>query len=244
MPRRKINARTALKLKTLNTLGDHSDGNGLTLRVDKSGAKRCIQRVSIAGRQRNLGLGGYPTVSLAFVRDATISNLQAIRAGRDGIAEKKEAQHAARNPGPSLPTFTEAAAAFIALHRPTWSNAKHAAQWESTLATYAGPVIGPPPVDEVTTAHVMAVLTPIWTEKHETVSRVRQRMEAVFELAIANGHRSDNPAGKHHLKSLPRMPKTKNHHRALPYAEVPAALQMVRESTADPVPNWPSNFWY
>ena len=80
-----------------------------------------------------------------------------------------------------MPTFAEEAAAFIEFRRPTWSNEKHVAQWESTLARYAGPVIGQLPIDEITTAHVMAVLTPIWTEKHETASRVRQRMESVFD---------------------------------------------------------------
>jgi integrase len=233
MPATKSNALNALKVKTLNVPGVYTDGNGLTLRVDKSGAKRWVQRVTIGGKQRNVGMGGYPAVGLAAARDAAIGNLQAISSGRDVIAEKKEARVAARLPTPVPQTFADEAATVIAMRRPTWSNAKHATQWESTLATYAGPVIGRKPVDIVTTADVLAVLTPIWTEKPETASRVRQRMETVFDWAIAQGRRLDNPAGKHILRVLPRLPKTRKHHPALPYADVPGALERVRTSTAD-----------
>ena len=123
----------------------------------------------------------------------------------------------------------------IELRRPTWSNAKHAAQWTNTLAAYAHPLIGTKRVDEVNSGDVLAVLTPIWTSKSETASRVRQRMETVFDWAVVQGWRLDNPAGRPILKVLPRLPKVKKHHPALPYAEVPAALEQVRESTAEPV---------
>ena len=235
MPRTKANALTALKVRAMDVPGDYSDGNGLTLRVEKSGAKRWVQRVSIGGKQRNIGLGGYPTVSLAAARDAAIVDLQAVKAGRDVIAERKEAREITRQPKQTVPTFVEEAAETIRLLRPTWSNPKHAGQWESTLATYAFPVVGNKPADSITTADVLAVLKPIWTCKPETASRVRQRMESVFDMVIADGHRLDNPAGKHNLKVLPRVRKTKQHHRALPFAEVPAALERVRTSTADRV---------
>ena len=234
MPRRKHNALTALEVKNEKRPGPHTDGNGLTLIVEKSGAKRWIQRVTIDGKQRNTGLGGYPAVSLAEARDAAISNLLAIKAGKDIIEEKKESKVAAKAPVSTMPTFAEEAAAYIDFRRPAWSNEKHIAQWESTLATYAGPVIGEMPIDEITKAHVMEVLTPIWTTKPETASRVRQRMESVFDWAIDHDRRSDNPAEKRSLKSLTKASKTKKHHRALPYAGVPAAMERVRESTA----NW------
>ena len=233
MPTKKHNALSALRVKTINVPGKYTDGNGLTLLVEESGTKRWIQRVTIVGKQRNLGLGGYPAVSLALAREVAVANHQAIRAGRDVIAERKEARAGEKQPVSTKPTFAEDAAAFIEFRSPTWSNAKHRAQWESTLTTYAAPVIGQMPIDEITTANVMAVLTPIWTEKHETASRVRQRMEAVFDWAMNHGHRSDNPAEKRFLKSLPRMRKTKQHHRALPYPQVPASLEMVRRSTAN-----------
>ena len=90
----------------------------------------------------------------------------------------------------------------IDLQRPTWSNAKHAAQWTSTLTTYAFPKIGSKLVTDITTADILAVLTPIWTEKPETVSRVRQSMETVLDWAGAQGYRMDNPANRSITKVL------------------------------------------
>ena len=93
-----------------------------------------------------MGLVGYPQVSLAEARDAAAANQRAIRGGRDPIAEKRQAAEEARRP--PTPTFAQAATTVIALRRPTWTNAKHAAQWESTLATYVFPVFGNRLVDE------------------------------------------------------------------------------------------------
>ena len=89
-------------------------------------------------------------------------------------------------------------------------------------------------MDEVTTADVLAVLTPIWMAIPETSTRVKQRMAKMFDYAIANGWRPDNPANGVLDAVLPRKARLKEHHPALPYAEVPAALAAVRESTADP----------
>ena len=99
------------------------------------------------------------------------------------------------------------------MRRPTWSNSKHAAQWRATLETYAFPVIGEMAVDEITAADV---LEPIRTGKPETASRVRQRMETVRDWAVNRGHLHYNPAGRSLLKSLPKVDRLPNHHKALP----------------------------
>ena len=232
MPVTKANALTALRVRATNVPGDYSDGNGLTLRVEKTGTKRWVQRVSIGGKQRNIGLGGHPAISLAAARDAAIANLQAIKTGRDVIAERKEVREAARQPKLTVPTFAEEAAAVIAMRRPTWSNQKHADQWESTLATYAFPVIGTKTVDEITPFDALAVLEPIWTAKPETASRVRQRMETVMDWAVTHGYRLDNLAGRALLKVLPRVNREQNHYKALPYSQVGWAVSRVRESNS------------
>ena len=97
--------------------------------------------------------------------------------------------------GPDVPTFEEAATKVIEIHRPNWRNAKHVAQWTATLRAYAYPKIGNKRVDQVSTADVMAVLLPIWNDKHETARRVRQRIGTVMKWAVAQGLRQDNPAG-------------------------------------------------
>ena len=224
-------ALSAVLVRTVAKPGMYPDGNGLNLKVVPSGARRWVQRVTVGGKRHNIGLGGYPAVSLAEARELAAENQRLIRQGRNPLVEKRQAVEELRRP--SIPTFAQAAEQVIEMRRPTWSSAKHASQWTNTLRTYAHPVIGRKPVDEVTTGDVLAILTPIWTAKPETASRVRQRLETVFDWVIFRGWRIDNPAGKGILRVLPRVSRLKGHHTALPYNQVPDALQRVRESTAD-----------
>ena len=224
---------TALEVKGLTEPGRHGDGDGLYLHIAPSGSKSWVQRMVINGRRRDIGLGAYSAVGLAQARTMAASNRTAVSEGRDRMAEKHAAREAARNPSPSVPTFAEAAARVIALRRPIWSNPKHAAQWQSTLQTYALPVIGKKPVDEIAPSDALAVLEPIWTVKNETATRVRQRIETVMHWAVAAGHVAVNPAGRETMKALLGKPVVKViHHRALPYGEVPAALRKVELSTS------------
>ena len=226
---------TVLSAKALHAPVRHGDGDGLYLNIAPSGTKSWVQRIVVDGRRRDIGLGSYHTVSLARAREIAHANRTAVAEGRDPVLQKLESREAARSSSPSIPTFEDVASQVIELRRPTWSNPKHAAQWQSTLATYAFPILGKRSVDDITSGDVLAVLTPIWSEKHETASRVRQRIETVFDWAIAHGWRLDNPAGKAVVRVLPRMSKFKSHHRSLPYQQVPKALAQVRDSTADPL---------
>ena len=150
---RKSNSLSAAFIRTVTAHGAYSDGNGLTLRVDKSG-KRWVQRVTIDSKRHNIGLGAYPAVPLAKARQLAVANAQAIREGRNPIAEKRQAREKSRRP--DKPTFADAASRVIELRRPTWRNVKHAAQWSSTLETYTYPIIGKKPVDEVATADILS----------------------------------------------------------------------------------------
>ena len=224
---------TALSVKALAKPGRHGDGGGLYLHVAPSGTKSWVQRIVIKEKRRDIGLGAYPSVTLAQARSLAADNRSAVSEGRDPLSEKREAKEAARNPVPSVPTFAEAAARVIELRRPTWSNPKHAAQWRSTLEAYAFPVIGKKAVDEITPSDALAVLEPIWTVRNETATRVRQRMETVMDWAITHGHRLDNPAGKALLRVLPAFKREQKHHPALPYDQVGWAIAQVRKSTAN-----------
>ena len=205
--------------------GRYYDGHGLFLKVDPSGAKRWGQRLVIHGRQRTLGLGGCALVSLAEAREAALANRKIAREGGDPLAQRRRTTN--------IPNFQAAAATVIELHRHGWRNEKHAAQWESTLRTYVYPRLGQRSVADISTADVMAVLMPIWNERSETARRVRQRVSTVMKWAVAQGYRADNPAGDAIGAALPKHNgKTKNHHRALPHAEVAAAIETVRNSGA------------
>ncbi len=224
---------SALAVKSISKPGRHGDGGGLYLNIAPAGTKSWIQRIVIGGRRRDIGLGAYPAISLARAREMAHENRVAVAEGRDPVEEKREAREAALSPSASVPTFEEAASAVIELRRPTWSNPKHAKQWESTLKTYAYPIIGKMPVDKITRRDVLAILTPIWTDKPETARRLRQRMEVIFDWVDVQGWRQDNPANKAILRVLPPGSKIKGHHDALPYSRVPEALGRVRESDAD-----------
>ena len=215
------NSLTEVYARTVRKPGRHSfpKEDGLCLLVSPSLSKRWVQRLTIRGRSTDLGLGGYPLVSLMEAREKAHANRKLARAGMDPRAAPR-----------SVPTFAEAAERVIEFNRPTWSSIKHAQQWATTLRTYAFPYFGDCPVDLVSSADVMNALTPIWTAKPVTAKRVRQRISAVMKWAIANNFRSGNPAGEAIDAALPRTPQFRAHHRALHYTDVPAVIGAVRSS--------------
>ena len=139
MPRIKVKALSGSWVRRATKPGVYADGFGLTLRIDARGNKRWVQRLTIKRRQRNMGLGPWPRVSLVEARKMALANRRAAKEGRDPIAERRAEVNARM---PSLPTFEDMTRKVIALRRPTWSSEKHAAQWENSLATYVFPIIG------------------------------------------------------------------------------------------------------
>ena len=201
-----------------------SDGGTLFLQLAPTGAKCWVQVVQVRGRRHTVGLGGHPLTSLQEAREAAFENRKAARRGIP------PAKRGGRKPG--APTFAEAAAEVVATQARTWrAGGKSEAQWRSSLAAYAHPVLGRMRVGDVTSADVVAVLKPIWTAKRETARRVKHRISKVMDWAVVHGHRTDNPCQAVEA-ALPRMGARPRHHRALPYAEVPAAVAAVRASAA------------
>lgn len=196
MPR-KARELSPLEVRRLSRPGRWSVGgvDGLAIQVSESGAKSWVLRMSVAGRQREMGLGSFPSVPLAEARERARAHRSKIELGADPISVRRAAQSAAAAERNAQQPFSTVAAQYIAQHAKTWKNAKHEAQWTSTLHTYAEPVIGSLLVRDVTTAHVIKVLEPIWTSKTETATRVRSRMELVLDYAAARGLREGpNPA--------------------------------------------------
>ncbi|MDO6481752.1 tyrosine-type recombinase/integrase [Shimia thalassica] len=205
--------------------GRHGDGRGLFLYVKPTGARSWVLRYQVAGRRRDLGLGPYPDVSLAMARERAVKARRIIAEGGDPIAIKQQAKPK---------TFREAALELIESKRPGWKNAKHAAQWTSTLETYALPKLGPMQVAKIETADVLEALKPIWAERPETANRVRQRIEAVIDYASALGIRAgENPARwRGHLDNLlPKPTKVRAvvHHPALPHSEIASFMGQLKD---------------
>ena len=215
---------TARFAATITTPGRHGDGNGLYLVVKPSGSKSWVLRTVVRGRRCDIGLGGFPLVSLAEARAAAFEGRKLARAGGDPLALKRR---------PDIPIFEDAARTVIDIHKPTWrEGGKSTGQWEASLRQHAFPRLGSKRVDVITSADVMAVLLPIWTEKAETARRVRQRIGTIMKWAVAQGYRDDNPAGDAIAAALPRANGTKRHFRAVHHSEVGDVIRAVRGSHA------------
>ena len=168
---------------------------GLYLQVTPSGGKTWILRVRIGARRRDIGLGGFPTVTLSQARDKARETRAKIEAGVDPVEERKARKAALAAAQRKALTFEAAVEKYLAAKLDAFRNEKHRKQWRSTLETYALPELGAMPVDEIDVTAVLRVLEPIWQTKTETASRLRGRIEAVLSWATVSGHRTgDNPA--------------------------------------------------
>lgn len=229
-----INRLSAKQVPKLIAPGYHADGGGLYLSVKPSGAKSWIFRYRRDGKEREMGLGSLNTYSLAEARERALAQRKVLNAGDDPVTVRQSAKLERRLAEAGVITFDAAADAYIAAQRAGWKNAKHADQWKNTLATYASPVIGDLPVTAVDTALVMRVLTPIWTTKTETATRVRGRIEKILDWCKVQGYRKgDNPAAwrghLEHLLSAPNKTATVEHHPALPWREIGAFMALLRQ---------------
>lgn len=229
---RLANRLTAQRIARLDKAGQYADGDGLYLAIDRAGTRSWKFRYRVGGADHWCGLGPIRDVSLAEAREAARDCRRMLRAGLDPI-ETRRRQRAEARAGAAGETFAEVATLYIDAHRAGWRSPKHAAQWRTTLETYAFPVMGDLPVAAVGVAHVMRVLEPIWREKPETASRVRGRIEALLDYATARGWRTgDNPARwRGHLDNLlPARAKVQRvqHHAAMPWRDLPALIARLR----------------
>ena len=214
---------TAAVVRALSGPGRYGDGGTLFLRVAPGGSKGWVQRLTIGGKRRDLGLGGWPLVRLAEAREQAIENRRLVRRGGDPLADKRRAK---------VLTFSEASDSALEANRRRWRNAKTVDNWRATMDKYAHPVFGDRPVDQIGREDVLRVLVPIWTAKPEIGRKVRQRIRATLAWAQAHGHVEHNVAGEAINAALPSMMSRKTHFRALPYQEVAAALDTIGASRA------------
>lgn len=221
--------------KLAKTEGMHAVGDppGLYLLVS-GGGRSWILRYSFGGRRRDFGLGSCVDLTLAEARQKAKEARKLVLEGIDPIEAKKSKRAADRAAVSSAMTFRQCVTGYIDSHGDGWKNAKHRAQWQSTLETYAGPIMGDLNVATIELPHVLKVLEPIWKEKTETASRLRGRIESVLAWATVRGYRSgDNPARwKGHLDQLlPKPSKVAKveHHAALPFAEIGSFMADLRK---------------
>ncbi|HEX7636305.1 MAG TPA: integrase arm-type DNA-binding domain-containing protein [Noviherbaspirillum sp.] len=234
MAQRTLNRLSVTGIKNLDKRGYYADGGGLYFRVSEFDTKSWAFRFTYAGKAREMGLGPFPDVSLKEARERAAEARKLLRDGVDPIDQRQAAKSALAAARASALTFEQCATAFIAAKEPEWKNAKHAAQWRSTLETYAYPTIGGILVRDVALPHVLQILEPIWTTKTETATRLRGRIEKVLDFATSKGYRTgDNPSRwRGHLDNLlptPGKVAKVEHHAALPYLEIGSFMADLRK---------------
>lgn len=220
---RKAKELSPLAVSRLTSPGLHAVGGvaGLYLQVLPSGGRSWILRAMVGGQRRDMGLGGFPDVTLAGARDAARKAREKIADGVDPIEDRRARKSALKAETAKVVTFDQAAKAYIAAHGDSWRNDKHRQQWENTLATYASPKIGKLSVRDIEVAHILSVLEPIWKDRTETATRLRGRIERIMGWATSRGYREGlNPARwRDHLDQQLAAPKRiakTQHHAALP----------------------------
>lgn len=227
---------SAIEVVRINSPGLHSVGGvaGLHLQVAPGGARTWILRFTAAAKRRDMGLGGFPDVTLAMAREKARAARLLADQGIDPILQRKQARSALAAQQAAEKTFSRCAREYIDAKSAEWSNPKHASQWTNTLETYAFPRLGQLLVSDVELPQILDVLKPIWATKTETATRVRGRIEAVLDWATVHHYRQGlNPARwKGHLDKILAAPAkvTKvQHHKALAIDAVPAFLAALRE---------------
>ncbi|WP_423709306.1 tyrosine-type recombinase/integrase [Undibacterium sp. WLX3042] len=211
----------ARNLKPDSAALPHGGVTGLALHPSNSkGCGKWVLRFvsPVTGKRRNAGLGGYPEVGIAQAAKAALQMREQIGQGIDPLEEKAKV-----NLAPSIPTFQIAAEILHAELLPGWKNANHKQQWMKSLERNALPVIGNFPLDQIQPRHIADTLRPIWLEKAETASRLKQRMHAVMAWGWAHGFCSSNPVDVVHLL-LPQQPGKSvrvQHQPAMPWQYIP-----------------------
>ncbi|MBN8744965.1 MAG: tyrosine-type recombinase/integrase [Thiomonas arsenitoxydans] len=199
----------------------HGNVTGLALHPGstKGHGKWVLRYVSpVSGKRRNAGLGSYPAVTIADAARRALQMREQIAQGDDPLEVKEEI------PAPSVPTFEEAAVILHGTLLPGWKNAKHAAQWIYTLREFAFPVLGAIPLNAIQPKDIAQVLRPIWIDKAETASRLKQRMHAVMAWGWAHGHCQANPVDvvQHLLPAQQDKAVRVQHQPAMPWRMIPA----------------------
>lgn len=248
MPK-KVEALSAVEVKRLshaiskdgepyNALHPVGGVPGLLLQVTPSGAKSWIYRAVVGTKRRNIGLGGYPAVSLAKAREKAQEMRELIQQGVDPVEQKKEARRELIRQQLATMTFKDAAEQYIKKKAKDFKNDRQREQWQSTIDNYVNPIIGRTPVREIELPHIKAVLDPIWEQVTETASRVRGRIENILGWAAVHGYRSEeNPARwKGFLDKVypsPAKLKKVKHFEAVSVEAMPQFMQELKQRSGD-----------
>ena len=221
--RHPYNKLTSITVKKLSKPGKYADGNNLYLHIDPSGARRWILRMTVGHRRRDMGLGSTMIVSLEEARKLARLYRGIAKSGGDPFAERQKER------GFKV-TFTFCAQKVHELNKPTWKNEKFAIQWFSSLENHVLPKIGNIPVSQITSSDILGVLSPIWNNRSDTARKLKQRIRLVIKWARAKGYFHGDDPVELAEQALPKKKRSDNHHKSLPYQDIPDLIVKIRES--------------
>ena len=206
---------TDTKVRKLTKPGLYSADTTLYIRVSKTGGKSWIQRTIFNGERHDIGLGGWPVVTVEDAKEQALANRRLIRSGGNPLTEKRKAK---------MPTFRESNNKVLEVNQANWRNEKTLINWQGGMQNYAFPVFGDKPIDEIGREDVLKVLTGIWSKKPGIAKPLRQRIRKVFDWAQAHNYIEANPADDRINGALPKLAGVKKNFRSLHYREVGEAL--------------------
>ena len=225
MPKTKEHIRlTHNFIRSVATEGRYGDGRGglgLSLLVKRTAngrwSKTWSQRIRVKAKVAMIGLGSFPSVSLAMARDKALDNARRVESGED-----------IRKPPPTVPTVDEAFDRVIKGREKSWKGSASLRKWRR-MQVLCKP-LGSMAVSEVTPRDILDLITPLWHEKSKTAGALRGTLSIVMEFCITEGFRKDsNPARPSVVDSLGR-PEPVTHHRSLPPSQLGSALALIRDS--------------
>lgn len=227
---------SAIEVKRIIHQGFYAVGgvSGLLLQVSKGGSRSWILRARIGEKRRDIGLGGYPEVSLALARDRALEKKSLIAKGIDPVEEKRASKARLIASQRNTITFDDAADKVHETKSKEFKNEKYKAQWISAIRMYASPIIGKLPVSEIDLQHIKDVLEPIWLTKTDTAKKLRGNLEAILAWATVHEYRTGiNPARwQGYLDQVfakPSKISKVQHYKALPIDAMPAFMTDLRK---------------
>ena len=218
------NKLTSLALKKITQPGRYSDGNNLYLKVEETGSRRWILRLSINGKRRDMGLGSFSFINLNDARELAHKYNKLAKSGIDPIQERLKEK------GLSI-TLKECVYKVYALNKPTWKTELLGRQWINSFEHHVFPIIGHLSISQISSPDIMNVLTPLWNSKHDTAKKLKQRLRVIFKWSMAHGYfTGDNPVEVAEM-ALPRVKSTKRHFTSLPYDQLPDFIYKLRNTS-------------
>ena len=164
--------------------GKYSDGSGLWLHKRESGGAQWVLRVSLYGKRREMGLGGYPDVSIKKARELADRWRGDVKNGLDPIKMRRRER---RDVAKTDSTLRKIAGDAFEARKAELKGDGKAGRWFTPIELHVLPKIGGIPIEQVDQTDIKQALEPIWHTKADTARKAMNRLNLIFKYAVAMG---------------------------------------------------------